>query len=216
VRDSGRGLETLVDAVLASPAFRPEQKRPEILGLLRLAERQRPRRVLEIGGRRGGTLLLFTAVASDKARLLSLDLAYRPLQVGVNARLAAAGQEVRAFQCDSHRAESLTFVRDWLGGQPVDFLFIDGDHSLDGVVQDFAMYAPLVRPGGIVAFHDIVPDSRARHGVPSSADSGQVPVFWRRLRERGRPVIELVENPDQDGFGIGVVEWSPQWAEAVS
>ena len=39
----------------------------------------------------------------------------------------------------------------------VDFLFIDGDHSHEGVKKDFEMYSPLVRKGGIIAFHDIVP-----------------------------------------------------------
>ena len=33
----------------------------------------------------------------------------------------------------------------------IDFLFLDGDHSYEGVRRDFENYAPLVRPGGIVA-----------------------------------------------------------------
>jgi predicted O-methyltransferase YrrM len=40
----------------------------------------------------------------------------------------------------------------------VDFLFIDADHSYEGVKKDFEMYSPLVRKGGIIAFHDIIPD----------------------------------------------------------
>jgi predicted O-methyltransferase YrrM len=39
----------------------------------------------------------------------------------------------------------------------LDFLFIDGDHTYEGVKQDFEMYTPLVRKGGLVAMHDIVP-----------------------------------------------------------
>jgi hypothetical protein len=42
-----------------------------------------------------------------------------------------------------------------LEGELLDFLFIDGDHSLKGVEQDWLDYGPLVRAGGIVAFHDI-------------------------------------------------------------
>jgi predicted O-methyltransferase YrrM len=213
LRDEGAGLERVVDAVLASPAFKPEQKRSEILGLLRLLERTPPRRVLEIGGRRGGTLVLFTAVASRDARLLSLDLAYDPLQVDVNGRLGAAGQDVRALQGDSHAATTLERVRGWLGAEPVDFLFIDGDHSFAGVAKDFEMYGPLVKTGGTVAFHDIVPDSRTRHGVVTSADVGEVPSFWQRLKASGRPVTELVDDPEQDGLGIGVLAWSSAWAE---
>ncbi len=35
-----------------------------------------------------------------------------------------------------------------------DLLLIDGDHSYDGVRQDFENYAPLVRKGGIILFDD--------------------------------------------------------------
>ena len=38
---------------------------------------------------------------------------------------------------------------------PYDLIFIDGDHSYEGVKQDFEIYSPLLAFGGIVAFHDI-------------------------------------------------------------
>lgn len=37
----------------------------------------------------------------------------------------------------------------------VDVLFIDGDHSYKGVLTDWLLYSPLVKVGGIIAFHDI-------------------------------------------------------------
>jgi len=36
----------------------------------------------------------------------------------------------------------------------LDVLFIDGDHSYEGVLADWLLYSPLVKTGGIVAFHD--------------------------------------------------------------
>lgn len=42
----------------------------------------------------------------------------------------------------------------FLENKPVDVLFIDGDHSYEGVLADWLLYHPLVREGGIVAFHD--------------------------------------------------------------
>jgi predicted O-methyltransferase YrrM len=36
----------------------------------------------------------------------------------------------------------------------IDFLFIDGDHSYEGVKQDWDLYSKLLLPGSIVAFHD--------------------------------------------------------------
>lgn len=35
-----------------------------------------------------------------------------------------------------------------------DFVFIDGDHSYEGVIQDIRAYLPKVRKGGIIAGHD--------------------------------------------------------------
>lgn len=36
----------------------------------------------------------------------------------------------------------------------VDILFIDGDHSATAVKNDWALYSPLIRPGGFVVFDD--------------------------------------------------------------
>lgn len=36
----------------------------------------------------------------------------------------------------------------------IDFLFIDGDHSIEGCKADYEMYASKIKPGGFLAFHD--------------------------------------------------------------
>jgi len=48
----------------------------------------------------------------------------------------------------------------------LDFLFIGGDHTYEGVRMDFEMYSPLVRSCGIVVFHDIVPGPENVGGAP--------------------------------------------------
>jgi predicted O-methyltransferase YrrM len=95
-------------------------------------------------------------------------------------------------------------VRAKLAGQPVDFLFIDGDHSYAGVKADFELYAPLVRKGGIIALHDIVADHRTRFGRDTGCYAGEVHQFWSELKSTHQ-VEELIDDPAQDGFGIGVV-----------
>jgi predicted O-methyltransferase YrrM len=91
-----------------------------------------------------------------------------------------------------------------LGGQSVDFLFIDGDHSYNGVKADFDLYAPLVRRGGMIALHDIVADHRTRFGRDTGCYAGEVYRYWAELKARYR-TDELIQDPEQDGFGIGVV-----------
>lgn len=38
--------------------------------------------------------------------------------------------------------------------QPIDILYIDGEHTPNAVCRDIALYLPLVRPGGAVIFDD--------------------------------------------------------------
>jgi predicted O-methyltransferase YrrM len=200
--------DDLVDVFLASLPFRVNQKRGEILGLLNLLRQNPPRLVCEIGADLGGTLGLFAGVAAPDARLLSLDVNYTHARLRALPHLARDGQQITCLAADSHSPHTQDAVRDWLAGRALDFLFIDGDHSLTGVASDFAMYAPLVRPGGLVALHDIIPDHRSRYGSDTACDTGGVPIFWKELTARGDFVVrELVEDGEQDGYGLGVIRW---------
>lgn len=40
----------------------------------------------------------------------------------------------------------------------IDFLFIDGDHSIPGCKNDYDLYSGKVKPGGFIAFHDYYHD----------------------------------------------------------
>lgn len=178
---------------------KPNQERLEILWLLEVLAQEPPRTVLEIGTLRGGTLLLWTRVATDDAVLVTVDSAtalggLSPL--GVLCRSLARGRQrvVPLLGLDSHAAATLGRVERVLHGAPVDFLFIDGDHSYAGVRRDFEMYAPLVRSGGIVAFHDVSQrPTGVTHGVAE---------FWREFAA-AHPTEEFVAD-EQPGFGIGI------------
>jgi predicted O-methyltransferase YrrM len=187
---------------LASRGFHglisPIQNREEILALLRLVQSARPRIVMEIGTASGGTLFMYTRVADKNARIVSLDLpggpgggGYEEKRIPLYSAFALPTQELNLMRADSHDPKNLEAVKQWLKGQPIDFLFIDGDHSYAGVKQDFEMYGPLVRKGGIIAFHDIV----------YCAD---VEKYWNEIKG-GLKVQEFIGREGQQ-FGIGVVE----------
>lgn len=40
----------------------------------------------------------------------------------------------------------------------IEFLFIDGDHSYEGLKKDWEIWLPKVKPGGIIALHDTYQD----------------------------------------------------------
>lgn len=69
------------------------------------------------------------------------------------------------------------------GVGPFDFLWIDAGHDLQDVTLDYVDYGPLVRKGGIIAFHDALP----RVGFPEVG----VPAFIDWLRDQGRQVYTI-------------------------
>ena len=200
-------LQPLVDDLLRSYFFRPLQKRSELLRLLKIIREHKPSNVCEIGAAGGGTTMLFARAAAPKATLISIDLAFNEARREAVCRFAPRGQRVICIEGDSHRPAVLDGVRSSARGSALDLLYLDGDHNYEGVAADFEMYAPLVRRGGLIVFHDIVPDFRARYGKETSSDAGDVPKFWREIKSSYASVEEIIEDEKQDGFGIGVLHW---------
>jgi predicted O-methyltransferase YrrM len=189
----------------AGVRIRPMQVPSELRALLELVAREPPRAVVELGTGPGGTLFLLASVAHPDAVLVSVDAAHAEGVFGgrraykrrarLYRSLGRPGQRVVFIAADSHREDTRRRVEEALDGRPVDLLFIDGDHSREGVEADFRMYSPLVRRAGLVTFHDIVPG-------PAEYVGG-VPEFWRRIRDADS--LELVDDWDQGGGGIGVL-----------
>ena len=200
---SRRGVPGLVDFVLSNHFFHAMQVPSELTALGEILAEKRPERALEIGTARGGTLLFLTRLASPQATIMSVDLPGGRFGGGYSARrrwfyqrFARGAQQLHLLQGDSHSPEMLDRVKAAFSGQPLDYLFIDGDHTYEGVKQDFELYAPLVGKGGVITFHDIV------EGPPDCV--GGVPRFWREVRSGFRH-WEFVKDPLQGGYGIGVL-----------
>ena len=51
---------------------------------------------------------------------------------------------------------SATVARHW--ATPLSMVFIDGGHSLESALSDYRCWAHHIKPGGILAIHDIFPD----------------------------------------------------------
>lgn len=186
-------------------SIRPRQSVPEITQLYRRVRELHPRRLLEIGTARGGTLYLWAQAAAPQAQLISLDLpggsfggGYPEARLPFYQSFTAPEQTLHLLRADSHAPQSLQKVRDLLRDQPIDFLFIDGDHTFEGVCADYQAYAPLVRPGGLIALHDILPQ-------PDSPET-QVYRLWNEIKKT-RPVEELINTDPRLGrtLGLGVI-----------
>jgi predicted O-methyltransferase YrrM len=185
--------------------FRLVQNEPEITGLLDLIETIHPTVICEIGTRTCGTSFLLSQAIPGVQTFIGLDLYVANWE---KFRLfARPGQEIHSIQGSSYADETVQKVKTILSGRPIDMLFIDGDHSYEGAKKDFQRYHSLVRDGGLIALHDIVQDHKTRFGADTPGYSGGVPTLWGKLKA-AYPFHEFIDNPEQDGMGIGAITYS--------
>lgn len=84
------------------------------------------------------------------------------------------------------RGRSEQMGREWKSG-PIDVLFIDGDHSYEGVMHDIESWIPHLRRGGLALFHDTGLEDvdraieAARHLIRPSRElkAWSIRVFWK-------------------------------------
>ena len=181
------------------------QRTWELMSLIGLVQSLRPDVIMEIGTHNGGTLFCWAQLATDSATIISLDLpggafggGYRQEDIARFESYLKTHQTLKCLPRDSHLAETYCEVVNVLSGRQVDFLFIDGDHTYEGVKADFNNYAGLVRRGGLVAFHDI-------HLNPDMPEC-QVHRFWQEIKHSYEYREFIDQNgPGQYGMGIGVL-----------
>jgi predicted O-methyltransferase YrrM len=170
-----------------------------MLELLNILARRSPKYVLEIGTWDGGTLFLFAQIAAPDATVISVDLPEELARWRIpffKSFAKSPAQNVVVLRSDSHKMETVEKIRKIIGPHKLDFLFIDGDHTYEGVKKDFEMYSSLVGTGGLIAFHDIVefpPNRRI-----------EVSRFWNEIKQR-YSYTEIIQDRNQKRAGIGVL-----------
>ncbi len=230
--NSEDGLEDILDTVLdVRPGYPPYdvltmQLRDEIRTLTKMVEKEQPQIVLEIGTAKGGSFYIWSRHLDSVDRLVSLDLPGGRFGGGYDKQKTeifkqfSPSKKMDFVRADSHQSSTFDEVSDRVDSG-IDFLFIDGDHTYEGVKQDFEMYSELVSEGGIIALHDIathpndertierrrqnVEDIEERH-LSWSEDHPDCNVdqFWNELVEK-YDTEEIISHPKQTWAGIGVV-----------
>jgi predicted O-methyltransferase YrrM len=168
------------------------QELDEAARLYRVARDVTDGAVVEIGRFKGGSTFLLAAALGGRAALWSYDIhvAHDAPFTGaeLDAELSAAlarydlDGSVNLVVGDSRAAEPPT--------APVRVLFIDGDHSYDGVRADWAHWGPRLEPDGHVLFHDAVD-----HGGIGTFVDGVVRLVSELDRD---PLLE--RQPDAGGI----------------
>jgi predicted O-methyltransferase YrrM len=197
LRAAFRDPRAFRSAAFAVRRHRALQKPLELCDYLSFLRTRGIVRAMEIGTLWGGTFYAHCAIAAPQAHLIAVDAfphEHGPSMTARFRRLARASQTVTCIWADSHAESTARDVAAALRGEHLDLLFLDGDHTFEGVERDYEMYSPLVRDGGIIALHDI-----------SAHVDGGVPAFWRTLRAQHEHVefIDRVHPPY--GLGIGAI-----------
>ena len=183
--------------------IQPWQFKSEILSLAQEIEKIKPETAVEIGTANGGTLFMLSRLASPSAKIVSIDLpggdfggGHPDWKVPIYKSFGRKSQEVNLLREDSHDPKTFEQLKDILGGKKIDYLFIDGDHTYEGVKHDFELYKPLVKEGGKVGFHDVVVHPWSRCDVYK---------FWNEVKTE-YPSQEFVQDWNQEKFGVGLIK----------
>lgn len=176
--------------------------------LLKEYNKLKPTRFIEIGSLYGWTLQHFIHYGEENSTALSIDLPVRRF-VGPNDWRVEKQEDnyknvwpiwAKTKNCKLHliadssqNIKTLEKTKSVFKGELVDFLFIDGDHSYRGVKSDYEMYGPLVRSGGIIAFHDI-----------GKNEEGGCNILWNEIKTTRSNYKEILKD-EKNEKGIGIL-----------
>ncbi len=122
---------------------RASQDKFELWRLLEVLNARPPKVIVEVGVHKGFSIETWKK-AFDPQMIVGIDN-------------DAQFIETRGFELivgNSNDEHTRNRLIDHLGMRQIDFLFLDGDHTYEGVSKDFELYAPLVGLSGVVAIHD--------------------------------------------------------------
>lgn len=229
-------LEDIADTVIEiNPGIWPYhvkamQLREELIELSTILDEREPKSALEIGTANGGTLYTWSRFLTSISDIISLDLPDGRFGGGYPKRKQSiyrqfsAETDMHFVRANSHSEETFnrveSLIEENLNGDSVDFLFIDGDHTYDGVKADFEMYSDLVAKNGIIALHDIVhhpDDEDVVNELRQSEDidprylewgtnhpSVNVREFWDEIKGE-YSTKEVIAHEKQTWGGIGLI-----------
>lgn len=165
----------------------------------------KPRMALEIGSLYGGSLWKFIQSSERGTTIISLDKIpdnhLHKLEDVMSARnlwetwADRAGVRLIKMTGNSNDYE----VRSWIKtSAPFDFIFVDGGHDMQTVTNDWNLYYPMLREGGVIAFHDISALDQNKYNI----DVGH---WWRESKGLGlfgADVTEIIHRPGKWGIGV--------------
>lgn len=184
--------------------FRPGQIKEEIISIANIINSINPKNILEIGTSGGGTFFILNKLLERYGTIISVDMpggdfggdGYKLFNSSLYKSFSSKEKNIYLLREDSHSENTKKKVENILKDNKLDVLFIDGDHTYEGVKKDYFMYVDLVRKGGLIFFHDI-----ANH--PDYMNC-KVDVFWNEVKQN-KEYREFIKDRTQGWAGIGLI-----------
>lgn len=82
----------------------------------------------------------------------------------------------------------------------LDLLFVDGDHRYAGLKSDLENYSPLVKQGGLILVHDIIPMPPEKCDDPRCGWEDTRLAYQEFVMQYGKPHFDLAGQ-----FGMGMI-----------
>lgn len=142
IRSWGEIINDVIDKGLQ---YKPQQHRVELFNFLEfLVKRGNLKNALEIGTGTAGLTFVLSEIFDH---VVGVDRTNRMEYTKDNIDFVV-------MDTQSHNPEAYNKIKE-LG--TYDLIFIDGLHTAEGVENDYKLFKSLLKPNGILAFHDIKP-----------------------------------------------------------
>lgn len=177
----------------------PSQRADELIPFIDFMKERDVRSYLEIGARHGDTFHKVMTSLPKGSVGVAVDMPGGPWgKIGTSKYLDAAALDLRQQGYDAtviYGDSGSDWVFQRVSKRSYGTIFIDGDHTFEGVSRDWRMYSHL---STIVAFHDIAGEDI----IHREFGQVEVPLLWKELKSM-HETIEFIGA--ETGYGIGAV-----------
>ena len=181
--------------------IRLAQIEEELYNLCRRVIEHKPRIITEIGTWNGGTFYVWTRINPQAEKIISIDLpsgqfggGYDEKRIKFFREFASdrKNTELYFIRGDSKSKETTDKLSAILQKDKIDFLYIDGDLTYEGIKKDFYIYLNFMSEKGLIGFHDIN-TYKEGYGVVK---------FWNEIKSRYRHEEFIREGSRVMGNGL--------------
>lgn len=156
--------------------------------------------LLTIGVNNGGGVYSMSRCISEYSKIINIDFDIgnfknRKIRDRFFRNMVKPSQEIKSIDGYSEDFKVVDKLREFLNGEKIDIIFVDADHSYDGVKKDFDLYYPFLSNNGLMCFHDI-----NTHLIDSLVS---INLFWKEICDKFK--TKEISCNEGNSLGIGII-----------